>query len=166
MKDRKGTEEVQDGGRRDLLADAGRMLLFGATGAALSACAPADAPAEAPAAMPASAEDSIGARCVTVLYPNGDDATFDFDYYRDRHLTMIMELYGAAISRFELRKGLPGPDGAAPPYLATITIWIADMDAFAAAAQLYTQRLIDDVPNFTNTMPVIQEEELFGLGSS
>lgn len=132
---------------------------------ALNACGAAEAPSAAPADV-ARSEDAIGARCVTVLYPNGDDVTFDFDYYRDRHLTLIMDLYGDSISRFELRKGLPGADGSAPAYVATVSIWIADMDAFAAAAKLHTQTLIDDVPNFTNAMPVIQDEELYGLGRS
>ena len=147
--------------RRELLAGAGTVLALGAAAAALTACGPAEAPSDtADAPRP---EDGIGARCVTVLYPNGDDVTFDYDYYRDRHLTLIMDLYGDSISRFELRKGLPGPDGSPPPYLATINIWIADMEAFAAAGAEHTQTLIDDVKNFTNTMPVIQDEELYGL---
>jgi len=163
MNNKRDADSTQHLSRRDMLTGAGTVVTLGAVSAALSACAPADAPVEAQEPV---AEDVIGARCMTVLYPNGDDVTFDFDYYRDKHLTLIMDLYGASISRFELRKGLPGPDGSKPMYVATIGIWIADMDAFAAAGELHTQTLIDDVPNFTNTFPVIQAEELYGLGES
>jgi uncharacterized protein (TIGR02118 family) len=158
-------ETAQESGRRDMLAGAGKFMIFGAASVVLSACGSADTPVDAPADSP-DAEDVIGARCITVLYPNGDDVTFDYDYYRDKHLTLIMDLYGESIRRFELRKGLPGPDGSKPMYVATISIWIADIDAFAAAGELHTQTLIDDVPNFTNTTPVFQTEELYGLGES
>lgn len=158
-------QTVQKSGRREMLAGAGKIMMFGAAGVALSACRVAETPTDAADDAP-DAEDVIGARCVSVLYPNGDDVTFDFDYYRDHHLTLIMDLYGDAIRRFELRKGLPGPDGSAPRFVATISIWIADLDAFAAAAAIHTQTLIDDVPNFTNTLPVFQDEELYGLGES
>jgi uncharacterized protein (TIGR02118 family) len=165
MDKQQGKETVRKSGRRDMLAGAGKIMMFGAAGAVLSACGAAETPADAVVDAP-DAEDVIGARCVTVLYPNGDDVTFDFDYYRDKHLTLIMDLYGDSIRRFELRKGLADADGSEPPYLATISIWIADMDAFAAAAELHTQTLIDDVRNFTNALPVIQSEELYGLGES
>lgn len=148
-----------------MLAGAGKIMMFGAASVVLGACGPAETPVEAPVDSP-DAADVIGARCITVLYPNGDDVTFDYDYYRDKHLTLIMDLYGDSIRRFELRKGLPGPDGSEPMYVATISIWIADMDAFAAAGEMHTQTLIDDVANFTNTLPIIQAEELYGLGES
>ena len=164
MNDNREQKTAKALSRRDMLTGAGTVVTFGAA-AVLSACAPADEPVAAQVAGPA-AEDMIGARCITVLYPNGHDVTFDYDYYRDKHLTLIMDLYGDSISRFELRKALSGPDGSQPTYVATITIWIADMDAFAAAGEQHTQTLIDDVPNFTNTFPVIQPEELYGLGVS
>ncbi|MEO8463936.1 MAG: hypothetical protein ABI640_01235 [Gammaproteobacteria bacterium] len=65
------------------------------------------------------------------------DARFDFDYYVNKHMPLTMKLYGKSISRFELRCGQPGADGAAPPFVATITIWIADPKAFDAAAAIH-----------------------------
>jgi uncharacterized protein (TIGR02118 family) len=62
---------------------------------------------------------------MTIVYQNGPDVKFNFDYYVSTHMPLIMRLYGKSISRFELRRGQPGTDGAAPPYVATITIWIA-----------------------------------------
>ena len=105
----------------------------------------------------------IGSQCMTILYPHGDDITFDFEYYKNKHMTLIMDLYGKSIRRFELRKGMPGPDGSKPSYIATINIWIADLEAFTRFGEEHSQTLIDDVPNFTNGMPTIQADEVYAV---
>lgn len=143
--------------RRQILSGAAKVAALGTVGAALGGCAPAGKPEQ---------ENLIGTRCMTILYPNGDDITFDFDYYKNRHLTLIMDLYGKSIRRFELRKGLPGPDGSKPTYVATINIWIADLQAFGEAGEKHSQTLIDDVPNFTNGFPVIQADEVYEIAES
>lgn len=99
-------------------------------------------------------------RCITVLYPNGPDIHFDFDYYVSRHKTLIERLYGSCIARYEVRRGMTGAEGAPPPYKAVISIWIADQAAFDAAGAQHGATLIADVPNFTNTMPTIQVDEV------
>lgn len=143
--------------RREILSGAGKAATLGTVAVALGACVPAGAPQQ---------ESLIGTRCMTVLYPNGDDITFDFDYYKSNHITLIMDLYGKSIRKFELRKGLPGPDGSKPTYVATISIWIADLEAFAEAGEKHRQTLIDDVPNFTNAFPVIQADEVYEIAES
>ena len=40
-------------------------------------------------------------RCITVLYPNKPGVTFNFDYYRDHHATLIERLYGEGIAKIE-----------------------------------------------------------------
>ncbi len=53
------------------------------------------------------AEKSAGAKpCFTVLYPWQADARFDFAYYTDKHLPLLRQLYGAAVGKMEVRKGL------------------------------------------------------------
>ena len=98
-------------------------------------------------------------RCITVLYPNSPDVRFDFDYYDKTHRTLIERLYGKAIARYEIRRGVATPDGKPPAYLAVITIWIGSQEAFDAAAAQHSATIIADVPNFTNTMPLIQIDE-------
>ncbi len=151
------TQRAGSFGRRELLTGAGTAVTLGAVATALGACVPAETPRE---------ENLIGTTCITILYPSGDDITFDFEYYKNSHMTMIMDLYGKSIRKFELRKGLPNPDGTKPTYVATINIWVADMDAFAAAGEKHTQTLIDDVPNFTNGFPVIQTDEVYEIAES
>jgi uncharacterized protein (TIGR02118 family) len=99
-------------------------------------------------------------RCVTVLYPNTPGVTFDFDYYLKHHATLIDRLYGGSIAKLELRRGSATPQGLPAPYVAIINIWIADQAAFDAAGAKHGAALIADVPNFTNTMPTIQIDEI------
>ena len=99
-------------------------------------------------------------RVITVLYPNTDGVRFDFNYYKAKHATLITRLYGKGIARYELRRGIAGPDGGKPPYVATINFWIGDQAAFDAAQAKHTAELIADVPNFTNVQPTIQIDEL------
>lgn len=99
-------------------------------------------------------------RCITVLYPNKPGVTFDFDYYLRHHATLIDRLYGSSIAKLELRRGSATPDGSPVPYVAVINIWIADQAAFDSAGAQHGPTLIADVPNFTNTMPTIQIDEI------
>ena len=103
---------------------------------------------------------SKGRRCITVMYPNTPGVTFDFSYYLDHHAGLIDRLYGDSIAKLELRRGSSTPDGSPPPYIAIINIWIADQAAFDSAGAKHGATLIADVPNFTNTMPTIQIDEI------
>ena len=49
---------------------------------------------------------SIGMRAYTAIFPGGTGVHFDYDYYRDRHLAVMQGLYGAALTRVEMRKPL------------------------------------------------------------
>jgi len=99
-------------------------------------------------------------RCITVLYPNAPGVTFDFDYYLKHHSTLIYRLYAVIIAKLDLRRCGGTPDGSPPPYVAIINIWIADQEAFDRAGAKHGATLIADVPNFTNTMPTIQIDEI------
>lgn len=107
------------------------------------------------AGKPASAI-RVGDQCLTVLYPHEPAARFDLDYYRDHHVTSLIKLFGhEAIGRIEMRRGLSSPDGTTPPlYSCTANIYVADAEAFAAAAGDNHQRIVDDIPRFTSVSPV------------
>jgi len=115
------------------------------------------------AGKPASAVRA-GERCLTVLYPADAADRFDYDYYRDHHMTSLIKLFGyEAISRMEIRKAVVAPDGRNPPrYGCTANIYVADAQAFAAAAAKTHQRVVDDIPRFTSVTPVSFMTEVFG----
>jgi uncharacterized protein (TIGR02118 family) len=153
--------------RRQVLKSGGTAVTFGMLASAFGALLPKGVRA---------ADSAAGVNALTILYPSGDGLHFNKDYYRDHHLVTIMKLYGKTIERFELRTvNAPSPPpppappagGAAPAprppsYAAAINIWIADMAAFQANNQKHGKTLQDDVPNFTNAMPVIQFDKQHG----
>lgn len=135
--------------RRTMLANTGKLAAAGAV-AALGASNEAK-----------SAEIGVGQECMTILYEAGDDIHFDFDYYNSTHMPLIMSKYGDSISRFELRRG---PEGSR--FIATITIWIADPEAFDAAAAVHQAALRADVPKFTNATLYAQRDRIVGVTES
>jgi uncharacterized protein (TIGR02118 family) len=139
-----------------------RTLILGAGSAAAAGIA-ATLAAGTPAR--AVAQGTAGQECMTIVYQSGADARFDFGYYEKTHMPKIMELYGKSISRFELRRGVPGADGTPPPYVATITIWIADPAAFDAANAKHQPALRADVPKFTNATLIAQRDRIVAVAS-
>jgi len=116
-------------------------------------------------ATPLSASDKEAAakgtrQCLTVLYPWQSDARFDFDYYQKKHLVMLADLYGKAVGKMQVRKGLRKGDGSPPAYIASVTIEIPSMEAFEAAGKEHFPKLLADIPNYTNLTAVAQIEEI------
>lgn len=142
--------------RRSVIIGAGTALTLGAVAGTLGGAWPVRSRAAAPA---------TGMPVMTVLYKTGDGVEFDFDYYRDNHLPMVMDAYGDAIARTEFRKSVMG-EGPTPPYLAATSFWVADQEAFQAAAKKHRARLVKDVPNFTNAEGEVQQEEVYGMAGA
>ncbi|WP_428096443.1 EthD family reductase [Candidatus Rariloculus sp.] len=137
--------------RRSVLTGAGKAAAAAAAvGATLSTSALA-------------ADSVVGQYCMTIVYENGPDVRFDFDYYENTHMPLIMRLYGDSISRFELRRGQPGADGSPPPFIATLNIYIADVDAFEAAAAEHQAGIRADVSKFTNANLIAQRDSVFAI---
>lgn len=159
MNDERTSEETQPSAtdgltRRDVVKGGAGAVTLGMLAAAFGATLPRGARAE---------ESAAGVNCLTILYPAGEGLSFNADYYRDHHLTMIMKLYGDTIQRFELRKVPASPAGAPPAkYAAAINIWINDLAAFNANNQKHGKTMTDDVPNFTNGRPGIQYDKVHG----
>jgi uncharacterized protein (TIGR02118 family) len=141
--------------RRSLLLGAGTAA---AAGVETTLVAALGNPAQA-------AESTVGQQCMTIVYENGPDIRFDFEYYKTTHMPLIMRLYGSSISRFELRQGLPGADGTPPRYIATIGIWIADVAAFERAQAEHQAGIRADVSKFTNAQLIAQRDSVVGIAT-
>ena len=111
-------------------------------------------------AAPLSAKEKGARHCLTVLYPWQPDVHFDFDYYRNMHLAMMSKLYGKSVGRMQVLKGLHKGDGSSPAFIAIMTVEIHSMEAFDAAGKQHLSKLIADLPNFSNVIPVGQIEEI------
>lgn len=89
---------------------------------------------------------------VSVLYPGGDDITFDHDYYRDSHVPLVSRVWKPAKS--EIDKGVNGP------YVAAVHLYFDSMEAFQAGMGApETAEVMADVANYTNATPVLQISE-------
>lgn len=95
-------------------------------------------------------------RYVTVTYPNKDGATFDFQYYMEKHIPMATAMFGAAI---EVRKGVASLAGA-PAFLCIAAIPIRSVEEFQAVMAQRGGELLADIPNYTNVEPIVQFDEV------
>jgi len=100
-------------------------------------------------------------KCLTILYPNEPNVRFDFDYYKNHHMPLFLGLFGNLIKRVELRKGIMSPTADKLPYIATLNIWFEDEKAFMEGDEKHRATLLPDVKNYTNVLPIIQEDDVF-----
>ena len=111
------------------------------------------------------ASDSLkikkGMTKVTILYPNAEGKTFDMDYYADKHMPMVAELLGDALKGLEIDKGMAGrtPDDAVP-YLAIGYLYFDSLAEYQNAFGPHAAQITGDIPNYTNSQPVIQISEV------
>jgi uncharacterized protein (TIGR02118 family) len=92
---------------------------------------------------------------VSVLYPAGDDVTFDMDYYKSKHHELCMRVLGC--EKFEIDTAISGP------YAAVGHLYFPSMEAMAAGMGGADAGLAaEDVKNYTNATPVIQIGEVAG----
>ena len=117
----------------------------------------------APLSAADKAAKASGARhCLSVYYPWQADAKFDYDYYRDKHLKLLADLYGKSVGKMTVRKGLRKGDGSPPAFVTALSVEILSMDAYEAASKEHVSKLRADIPNFTNIVPTAQIEEVLG----
>jgi uncharacterized protein (TIGR02118 family) len=98
---------------------------------------------------------------VSVMYPAGEGAKFDMDYYCKRHMPMVQEKLGAACKSMAVEQGLAGgAPGAPPSYVAMGHLYFDSVAEFQAAFGPHAATLMADIPNYTNVQPVIQISEV------
>jgi len=90
---------------------------------------------------------------LSVYYPSSEGATFDHDYYRDKHVPLCLKTWG--LNSAEIDKGLDGP------YVAAVHFKFASLDALQAAmGAAGTGDIMADVANYTSIAPVLQTSEV------
>jgi uncharacterized protein (TIGR02118 family) len=94
---------------------------------------------------------------VSVLYPNGDGATFDMNYYLTSHIPMVTEKLGSACKGVAVDQGVAGgAPGAPAAFVAMGHLTFESVDAFQAAFAPHADAILGDIPNYTNTQPTMQ----------
>jgi uncharacterized protein (TIGR02118 family) len=90
---------------------------------------------------------------LSVLYPATEGATFDHDYYREKHVPLAVRTWG--LDGAEIDKGVDGP------YVAAVHFKFESAEALQAAlAAEGTGDVQADVANYTSIAPVLQTSEI------
>jgi uncharacterized protein (TIGR02118 family) len=102
---------------------------------------------------------------VTILYPNGDDKTFDMDYYEKKHMPMVAGFIGKNLKFYEIDKGIAGrAPNDKPPFAAIGYFYISDVAEYNKAIAQNRDAVISDFKNYTNIQPVVQISEIKKIG--
>ena len=99
--------------------------------------------------------------CATVLYPNKQGSTFDFEHYAGILAPMYAKSLGDNCVKFEVRRGLGGPGGAAPQYICIASFWINSREKYGASlAEPRIQDIMAKISSFTDIEPIRQLDEV------
>jgi uncharacterized protein (TIGR02118 family) len=102
---------------------------------------------------------------VSVMYPNGEGARFDHEYYRTTHMDLVhkhLEPYG--LVRTEAERGVSGGGDAPAPYICIGSLYFDSPDGYARGMAEVAPVLRGDISNFTNVTPIRQISEMLKHG--
>ena len=98
---------------------------------------------------------------VSVIYPNSADANFDIEYYCNTHMPMVKGLLGDSIKSCNVDYGLAGgAPGDKAPYIAMGHLTFDSVESFQGVFAPHAEKIMADIPNYTNTQPQIQISEI------
>lgn len=108
-----------------------------------------------------SATAETGLFKVAILYPNGEDKTFDMDYYEKKHMPMVAGFIGKNLKFYEIDKGISGrTPNDKPPFAAIGYFYIKDVAEYNQAIAKNRDAVVNDFKNYTNIQPVVQISEI------
>ena len=98
---------------------------------------------------------------VSVLYPNGPASRFDMAYYLSSHIPMVQKKLGSALKGTAVEGGVSGTQPDSPPaFIAMGHLLFDTVESFQRAFGPHAEEIVGDVPNYTNTQPLIQISEV------
>ena len=98
---------------------------------------------------------------VSVLYPNGPDASFNIEYYASTHMKLVSDRVGSALVSAEVDNGLGSAvPGEPAPFIAAGHLLFNSLEEFQGAFGAHAEEIMADLPNFTNVQPTVQISEL------
>lgn len=98
---------------------------------------------------------------MTIMYPNEEGKTFDMEYYSKKHMPMVAQLFGDYLKGMSIDKGIAGrtPEESIP-FLAIGTFYFNRLEDYGAAFGPNAQKILEDIPNYTNIPPIVQISEV------
>ncbi|MEM6522487.1 MAG: EthD family reductase [Bacteroidota bacterium] len=102
-------------------------------------------------------ETEGGSIKVTIMYPYDVNKTFDMDYYEDKHMPMLADLFGGAMKKYEIDQGLRGRTSDDDvPFLAIGYLHFDSVVDYEKAFARNAEKILADIPNYTNVQPIVQ----------
>ncbi len=99
---------------------------------------------------------------LSVMYPNQEDARFDFDYYRTEHMDLVKtNLSSFGLIKTEVDKGISGGGEQPAPYICVGNLYFESRDGYDRGMAEAGAILRADIPKFTNVTPIRQISEIF-----
>ena len=98
---------------------------------------------------------------VAILYPNGDDKTFDMDYYEKKHMPMVAGFLGRNLVFYEIDKGISGRTPTDKvPFVAVGYFYVQNVADYSKAIAQNREAIVGDFKNYTNIQPVVNISEI------
>lgn len=93
---------------------------------------------------------------LVIKYPNGEGATFDFDYYTGTHIPMSQELLGEfGMGHLEVLRGEQSVAGDDPAFLCITQIEFPDAESIRLGLAAHGEALKADFARYTNVTPIV-----------
>jgi uncharacterized protein (TIGR02118 family) len=98
---------------------------------------------------------------VSVFYPKAASTKFDMAYYLNKHMPMVQKLLGSSLKGMAVEQGISGGQaGSAPTYVAMGHLLFNSVEEFEKSWAPHAKAIVGDVPNYTNSEPLIQISEV------
>lgn len=98
---------------------------------------------------------------LTVMYPNDVGTKFDKDYYTNEHAQLLSNILGDALLKSEVDMGVAGAAPGEPaPYVVISHLTFESLESFQQSFGVNTEKILADLPNFTDTKPLVQISEI------
>ncbi len=99
--------------------------------------------------------------CATVLYPNKEGSSFNFEFYAGTLAPMYARFLGENCVKFEVHKGLVTPGRSAPYYICIASFWVRSREEFGASlADPRMREIMTQISSFTDIEPIRQFDEV------
>ncbi len=83
------------------------------------------------------------------------------DYYKTKHIPLIVTLFGEAMKATTIEKGIGGrAPGDSAPYVASCSLYFESVAAFQDGMKTHAKQIREDIPNYTNITPIVQISEV------
>jgi uncharacterized protein (TIGR02118 family) len=98
---------------------------------------------------------------VSILYPNQSGTKFNMSYYVDHHMPLVRRLLGSTLKGVLVEQGICGEKPGSPaPYIATGHLLFESLEAYQTSFAPHAKEIIEDIPKYTNSEPLIQIGEV------